>query len=167
MSDHYDLGNVLARLPLLQKAALAAMDSPVGADAVDYWPYEQEAPPYFWNRVEGMTVEELAGDIEIHRYQIAMALVIAHITEGYKGQTSHTAYGYIPAVLDYFRSHKDLAVAGELEYSESPEYLWIDRGGAMITGIPNGTRTLANAGIGVSQVAIVFTLDVPLVWRVY
>jgi hypothetical protein len=167
VSNHYDLNNVMARLPLLQKAALAAMESPVGADAVSYWPYQQEAPPYVWNRIEGMVVTELSGDIEIHTYQVAMALVIAHITQGYKGQTSQAAYGYIAAVLDHFRAHKDLVIANEMEYNEPPEFLWIERGGAMITAIPNGTRTLANSGIGVSQVAIVFTLDVPLVWRVY
>lgn len=164
MSDHYDLADVMARLPLMQIAALAAMDDAVGADAVSYWPYQQEAFPYFWNRIEGMVVSELSGDIEVHTYSVSMALVIAHLTQGYEGQTSQNAYGYITAVMDYFRAHKTLVVG---EYTSMPDFLWIERGGAMIVGIPNGTRTLANSGIGVSQVAVVFELNVPLLWRVY
>lgn len=167
MSEHYDLSNVMARLPFLQRAALAAMEPSVGADAVDYWPYQQETFPYFWNRVERMAVTELSGDIEIHTYAITMALVIAHITQGYEGQNSHEAYRYIPAVLNYFRTHKDLVVDFEQEYSSPPEFLWTQRGGAMLTDIPNGTRPITNSGVGVIQAAVLFTLDVPLVWRVY
>lgn len=161
----YDLGDIMARLPVMQVAALAAMVSPITADAVDYWPYQQEAFPYFWNRIASMSREAIAGDTEVHTYFIDMAMVIGHLTEGYQGETSQAAYARIPAVLDFFRLHRDLADGST--YTTAPDFLWIEQGGALISGIPNGTRTLANSGLGVSQVAIVFTLEVPLLWQVY
>jgi hypothetical protein len=163
---NYDLEAIMDRLPVLQKAALAALSTPVVCDAVDFWPYQASAFPYWWNRADSMTVEyEPGGDSEIHRYQISMAMVIGHLGEGYTGEQSDKAYTWMAGVLDYFRQHKNL-VDGTT-YTTAPDWLWIVDGGARITGIPNGTRTLANSGLGVQQVAVVFNLEIPLLFEVY
>jgi hypothetical protein len=163
---NYDLEDVMDRLPVMQKAALAALSTPVVCDAVDYWPYQQQSFPYWWNRIESMAVDlEPGGDMEIHRYQISMAMVIGHLTEGYEGELSDAAYTRIAGVMDYFRQHKDLCDG--TTYTTPPTWLWISDGGARITGIPNGTRTLANSGLGVQQVAVVFNLEIPLLFEVY
>lgn len=164
--SNYDLGNVMERLPVLQKAALAVIGV-TNVDAVDYWPYQQEASPYFWNRVESMTVEEVSQEMEIHRYQISMALVVGHLTQGYRGETTRNAYNYIPAVLNYFRLYKASHLYDGKVYTAPPAWLWTEDNGARITGIPNGTRTLANSGVEVQQIAVVFTLEVPLLFEIY
>lgn len=169
MTNLYDLPDVMARLPILQKAALNAIN--VSCDAVDYWPYQQEGFPYWWNRVESMSTEiDMAQDMELHVYTISMALVIAHLTaDGFRGETTHNAYAYIPAVLDYFRGEaaRHLAVLPSSDYQTAPNGLWTGEGGARITGIPNGTRTLSNSGINAQQIAVVFQLEVPLEFEVY
>src|SRR5688572_17877492 len=101
----------MPRFPALAKAALATVDDPETGtdqtcDAVHFWPYQQEAFPYWWHRIESVAVEEeFGGDQEIHRYQVSAALVIAHLTADYKysGFTSDKAYRWIAAYLDYMR----------------------------------------------------------------
>lgn len=168
MANLYDLPNVMARLPVLQKAAMATIG--MTPDAVDYWPYAQEGFPYFWNRIESMTPDEVlaAQDVTVHVYTVSMALVIAHLTaDGFVGETSHNAYSYIPAVLDYFRGEKPRHLYDGVTYLTEPNALWIEDGGAIITGIPNGTRTLANSGLNAQQVAVVFQLSIPLLFEMY
>lgn len=165
---NYDLQDVMKRLPVLQKAALGEIAQK--CDAVAYWPYQQEFFPYFWNRIEGMTVEEdVSGDLNIHRYQVSMALVIGHLVEAkYVGLISELAYPWIGQVLNYFRQYNPSHLMDGSEYTSAPDWLWTEEGGARIVGIPNGTRTLANSGVGNAlQIAVVFTLEVPLLFELY
>lgn len=164
----YDLNEAMNRLPPLQRAALLTLTPQVQSDAVPYWPYVQDAFPYWYSRIESMnTTEPLSQDIEIHNYTIAMALVIGHISDtGYKGEQPEKAYQWIVAILNYFKDYRPSKLITD-EYPNALDYLWIDEGGARITGIPNGTRTLANSGTEARQLAIVFSLDLPLVWEVY
>lgn len=165
MANVYDLPEVMSRLPVLQKAALEAIN--VSCDAVDYWPYQQEGFPYWWNRIDSMNFDEpLAQDVSLHVYNVSMALIIAHLTaDGFKGENSHKAYSYIPAVLDYFRGDTARLLYDDKKFRLEPLGLWIPDGGARITGIPNGTRTLNNSGINVQQVAVVFSLEIPLIFE--
>lgn len=166
MTNLYNLPDVMARLPLIQKAALAEIG--VECDAVDYWPHFSEGFPYWWNRIDSMTVDDLllTQEVDVHRYTVSMGLVIAHLTaDGFNGETTHKSYEYIPAVLDFFRSEdsRHLAIPTEASYQLQPNGLWTGEGGALISGVPNGTRTISNSGIrDVQQVAIIFTLDIPL-----
>lgn len=168
MADMYDMNEALARLVSMQKAALtgvAANENQL-CDAVAYWPYEQEAFPYFWNRVNSMTVDYLAQDIAIDRYEIEMGLVIAHYTAGYRGDNTTHAANYIEAVMAYFDAHADMTSIAP--YTTPLDNLWLDEGeGAVISGIPGGLRTIQNSGIGTIQVAIGFMLDMPLLREVY
>lgn len=172
---NYDLEAIMPRFPVLAEAALATVTNPETSaaqkcDAVEFWPYQQEAFPYWWHRIEDMTVEEdPAGDSEIHVYRITAALVIAHITEGYKysGDTSAKAHRWISAYMNYMRAHRDLAIEGHDTYGEMPNWLWTADGGARVTGIPNGTRPIQNNGIGLTQVAAMFSIEMPLLFELY
>lgn len=162
MAVEYDLNEALLRLAAMQKEAIT------GSDAVPYWPYEQERAPYWWNRINGLTVEtELAGDVNIDRYSIEMGLVIGHLTEGYKGQNYTRVAEYIVSVLTYFDEHPYLGtVSGDYRDSEL-RYIWMEDGGAIITGVPGGARTITNSGIGTTQIYLGFILDLPLMREVY
>jgi hypothetical protein len=163
---NYDLDAIMDRLPVLQTAAMAGLSTPVTCDAVNYWPFVGEGFPYWWNRIESMVVEySPMAEGEIHNYQISMAMVIGHLTEGYDGEVSSKAYPWIAGILDYFRQHRKLYDG--TTYTTAPDWLWIVDGGARITGVPNGTRTLANSGLGVQQVAVVFNLEIPLLFEIF
>jgi hypothetical protein len=165
MSEHYDLLDIMNRLPVLQKAALKAID--VACDAVSYWPHQQESFPYWWNRIESApTFESLSADHEVHRYQISMALVIAHLTEGYKGEPIKNAYTWVPAILSYFSGYNARHLIDGAEYTTMPDWLWTEEGGAIITALPAGTRPIVNSGIEAQQVAAIFTLEVPLLFDI-
>lgn len=166
MTDRYDLNEAMLRLPEIQRGALLSLTPQVQSDAVAFWPYQQSAFPYWWNRIESMTVEEdISGDIDIHRYVIAMALVVGHfVDEGYQGEMPARCYAWIPAIISYFHEHADLT--SDL-YPDPLRFLWIERGGAIITALPNGGRGMTNSGLGIQQLALVFSLDLPLVWEVY
>jgi hypothetical protein len=162
MPVEYDLNGAMVRLAAMQKEAIT------GCDAVPYWPYEQEAGPYWWNRINGLTVEtELSADYIIDRYSIEMGLVIAHLTQGYTGQNYDKVAEYITSVLTYFDLHPMLdTVSGDYADDEL-EFIWPEEGGAMITGIPGGTRTVNNSGVGATQIYLGFILDLPLLRQVF
>lgn len=169
---NYDLEHIMERFPVLAKAALATVNDdstgqPQSCDAVHFWPYQQEAFPYWWHRIDDMTPEEdPGGDLEIHVYSVSAALVIAHLSaDAHSGYSSDKAYRWMAAYLNYMRSHRTL-VDGTT-YTSPPDWLWTAAGGAKITGIPNGTRTLANSGVGTQQVAVVFTIELPLLFELY
>lgn len=150
----YDLTEALTRLAAMQEEAIA------GSDAKPYWPYVQEAMPYWWNRINGMTVRtDLAADADIDVYTVEMGLVVAHLTEGYDGERGDKVTGYIVDVLEHVAEHPLLTSAA---YPDELRWLWIEDGGAVITGIPNGTRAIANTGSGPTQVVIGFILTLPL-----
>lgn len=162
MAVEYDLNEALLRLAAMQKEAIE------GCDAVPYWPYEQEKGPYWWNRINSLVIErELAGDVDIDRYTIEMGLVVDHYTAGYKGDNYQMVAEYIGAVLTYFDAHPYLSTdAGDYQDDEM-RFIYMEDGGAIITGIPNGTRTTTNAGIQTTQIYLGFILDLPLMRQVY
>lgn len=162
MAVEYDLNEALLRLAAMQKEAI------IGCDAVPYWPYQQEARPYWWNRINGLTVEtELSADYIIDRYSIQMGLVIAHLSEGYAGQNYDKVAEYITSVITYFDEHPMMdTVSGDYANNEL-EFIWPEEGGAVITGIPGGANTTTNAGISVTQLFLGFTLDLPFLRQVF
>lgn len=161
MAVEYDLTVILARLAAMQKEAVS------GCDAAPYWPYQQEATPYWFNRINSMAVDtSLAGDYDLDRYTIEMGLVIAHITQGYQGENYTKIAGWIDDVLSYFEDRGYLNTnAGD--YTADYGYIWMEEGGAVITGIPGGTRTINNDGVGATQLYLGFILDLPLMRERY
>lgn len=165
----YDLGEIMARLAAMQSEAIILPGDGIsqhGIDAVPYWPYQQEITPYFWNRINAMDSDEIAGDTTIDRYTIEMGLVCGHFTQGYRGELPAQVYSdWIPAVLKYFRAHRWLNTNEGIYKTRAR---WLFNGEQVeITGIPQGHRTVNNAGVETPQHYIGFILSVPLVANLY
>jgi hypothetical protein len=163
------LSQAMDRIAAMEKQALADLTPSVPADAVPYFPYEQEAFPYFFNRLSGVEPknslsdqdEDSGEDIVVEYYNITIRLVIGHLGEGYRGERAKDLYEYIPAVLQFFREHSFLtstAYPSELDYINPLDI-----------SIPNGTGLLVfqNAGIVNFQVGTEFTLRLPIIVQVY
>lgn len=151
MADLYDLDDVMDRLVAMEQEAI-----PGDIDAAKYWPYQQEGLPYWVNRVLSMEVEPDYEGRVIDRYTFGLMLVVGHLTQGVKAEIHEDSYAKIGQVLDFFGKRARLT---STEYPDEPDYLAVDEGGAVITGVPNGTRAVANTGIGVTQIVIEFRLQ--------
>lgn len=165
----YDLSNVVDRLVAMETEALSSIAGVGNVDAATYWPYEQQAFPYWWNRVVNMTVRAgeatLAADIDIHEYTFQAGLVIGHIDSGYSGERVAEAYNYIEAVVAYFNDHRDLT--DTTTFTTAPDFLWHAPGyGAHITSIPGGIAVRQESGIEAVQHVLVFQIEVPLLFEV-
>jgi len=165
----YDLDNIMLRLAAMEREALSTITDTVVCDAVPYWPHTQENFPYWWNRITNLEISqepELAGDVVIDTYTVDCGLVVAHLTAGYKGEMVTRVYTWITRILDYFNTHQDLTSADPL-YTAPCDYVWIEEGGAVLRGIPQGLRSLANSGLGdTQQIVVVFQLEVPLLRQI-
>lgn len=162
------LSQALSRIADMQVSALAGMTPSVKADAVPYYPYEQEAYPYFTNRLlgyravtsddeEGMVAEDVAYD----EYIIAMRLVMGHLKEGYEGDLPENLYEYVPVLIDYFDDHQLLTSTTYLT-----ELNFVEPRGVLITGAsPYGA--FQNAGTINTQLGIEFSLRLPLLRDVF
>lgn len=146
-----DINALLARVVLLEKAALAALATPKTADAVPYFFHTQETFPYFTNRVSGIVVEGDSEDFDVDTYQVTMRLVVGHVTEGYIGEPESNLYTYIPQIQTYF-NERDGLVDGTTYTSHMDELHW-----ARVTAC-SGLRVFQNAGISAQQVGAEFTL---------
>jgi len=151
----YDLGEVMDRLLAMEKEAVP------DSGGKEYWPYSQDALPYWMNRINGMTVDPLSADTVIDRWTMSALLVIDHLTANYEGVTFVEAYDIIPAVLQFF---DDNPLLTSTAYPDEMLFVFPDEDtrGAHITGLPSGTRTVLNSGTGTRQVVLEFTISVPL-----
>jgi hypothetical protein len=158
-STIYDLKEAMDRLLAMEKEAVP------GSGGVTYWPYSQDKLPYWMNRLNPMTVDTAySSDVVLDRYSVSALLVIDHFDAGYEGKKFEDAYEtYIPDVLNFFDDNPELT---STDYPTPMRYIAPveDTRGAHITGLPSGTRLVLNSGIGVRQVVLEFTIEVPL-WR--
>jgi hypothetical protein len=158
------LSQAMTRIADMQIEALAGVTidgSSVEADAVPYFPYQQEAAPYFSNRITNHEVTYESDDIVTDTFTITMRLVIGHLEEGYDGELASDMYEYIPAVIAFFDSNPFLTSTNypaELDYIE-PEDVTIT--------VSSGINAFLNSGVGSIQIGTEFTLEVPLLRAVY
>lgn len=153
------------RIVAMQKEAMNTITSGV-FDAVDYWPYQQEAFPYCTNRLGAMTpVNDYGEDIVGYGRTVFMRLVVGHITEDYAGGLQNTVYTYIEPFEQYFREHPMLTTDGTTfgDYTAEPDYLFIETELQSDTGLV----IFSNSGIGPLQMGIEFPLLVPYLRSVY
>lgn len=159
MSDQYDLDALMDRLVEMEKESLASL---VGTDidAVKYHPYEQEAFPYWTNRITGMTPVYLAQDIVQYPFRVTARLVIAHFTEGYRGETATKTYQYIPAVLHYFKDRPGMNSTAHPTQMDDVfrDFEIVDF---------NGPFAFQNNGIGATQVGFEFVFTLPVLDQQY
>jgi hypothetical protein len=149
-----NLQDVFVRVAQMQKEALA----PVDVDTYPFGYFEQGATPYFINRLGASSIDLYGGsDIFSSPTTIQMRLVIAHITEGYRGDNYERLRGYIEDVLQYFGTHPRLNSA---VYPTTPNYLL---GDATIVS-HTGEILFQNSGIGVLQVGVEFSLQFTYVY---
>ena len=163
------LHNAMLRIASMEKQALADMTPNVTADAVDFFPWEQEVPPYFVNWLSGYRErlsiddqdEDSSEDIPVEWWAVTARLVIGHLGEGYKGEIARDLYDYMPAITQFFRTHP---------YLTSTAYPTpLDMIGPISLVIPDGTglRVFSNAGIVNQQVGTEFTLQIPILIEAY
>lgn len=151
---NYDLGAFMDRLLEMEKESIDdVVDG--GVDGVTYFPYEQEAFPYWTNRVTGVTPDYYAQDIAHYPIRIAGRLVMGHLKEGYEGELLERAYVYIPAILSYF---KDRPTMKSNAHPTKMDDLLTDFEIVDIVG----PAAFQNNGIGATQVGveIIFTLPI-------
>lgn len=143
-----------------------AVDGIVEANAVSYYPYDQERLPYWANQVQSVAFERGYGeDVEVRIYTILMRLVLAHRTENYDGVTFDTAYDIIPAVLDTFQSNRWLTTSAHAD--ELDGVFSLDGyHGAEIAAV-TGPVVFTNGGVPTQQVGMQFTLTLPLIEQRY
>lgn len=153
----YDMTEAMNRLVAMEKEALG-----VTADAVTYWPHQQESFPYWWNRLTNMQVDTtISAEFDFDIWTVQAGLVIGHVMSGYKGERAQDAYGYIPKILSYFDQHPDMT--DTTTYLTPFRYLWLDAGyGLALTGIPGGFAATDNSGSGATQHVLLFEFTMPL-----
>lgn len=161
-NEMYDLAEAMVRLLAMEKEAVS------GSGGVDYWPYWENQPPYWMNRIRSMEADPLSVEFVIDRYSVGAILVIDHMTAGYVGEIYARAYStYIPDVIAFFDNHPLLTSTA---YPAKMDWMFNDRDtrGAHITGMPGGTRTVLNTGAGATpQVYLEFTVSIPLLRKQY
>jgi hypothetical protein len=122
-----------------------------------YFPYQQEAFPYMSNRLGAKSLRVSPEDMFEYTRTIIKRLVVAHKTEGFKGQTSDKLNDWLVAFEDYYRDNDMLT--SDL-FADEPEYLTAE---GVTLGIDSGLIFFSNDGIGVSQIGVEFTLQVPII----
>lgn len=145
-----DLQGVLDRLAAIEKAALAALTPAVSADAVAYMIHQQEAFPYFTNRIGPLAVESDSHDLDGIEVEAVVRLVVGHLTDGYRGQPESRLYAYLPAVIGTIN-------ARELLQSASYPTALTDLVQARVTA-SSGLRIFETAGIQARQVGAEITV---------
>lgn len=163
------LGLAMLRIAAMQKQALADLTPSVAADAVAFFPWEQESFPYFANWWQGPEDkysiddqdEDASEDIAVEWHVIVTRLVIAHLTAGYSGENQANAYDWDEAIRQYFRTHPFLTSD---EYPTALDF--IDPLGIQMADC-TGIRTFSNAGISAQQIGCEYTWRLPIMVKVF
>lgn len=153
----WDLATAMLRLVAMEKDSIAAVVS-TAVDGVTYYPYQQESFPYWHNRMLPTTVEWVADDYPVYRVRIVGRLVIGHLKEGYKGQTPDKVYDYVPEVYDYFDRRPMMT---STDYPTDLDDIYPDDGLTILGD--SGFLAFVNSGIGVTDVGIEFTFEIPFI----
>lgn len=136
--------------------------SPVKVDAKPFFPYSQEAFPYFYNQLaEGTYSQENGMDYVFQTRRVNAYLVIAHLTEGYRGDAQEKADDYIPKVIEGFTSMKGSMLVSDA-YPNRASYL-LD---AVRVVSDTGIRLFTNGGLQDQlQIGVQFVLELTLIRR--
>jgi len=156
----FDLDAAMTRLVAMEKEALAAITTNV--DAVTYFPYEQDGFPYWTNRLTIAPPSWKSGEFVDYVFSITGRLVVAHLTEGYRGEGITKIYQYIPEVLDYFDNRPFLT---STSYPTELDDVSPDNGLEIVDII--GPAAYRNDGIGSTQVGIEVIFRLPFLIKAY
>ena len=156
----FDMDAAMDRLVSMEIESLAAVITTV--DAKKFYPWTQEAFPYWHNRITGYEPEHPSQDYIIHRYEVTGRLVVAHFTEGYRGEGMDKAYQYIAEVNDYFDNNPLMITA---EYPTAFDDI-DDASGVEIVQVI-GPNAFANSGIGEMDIGVEFVFSLPFIVQAY
>lgn len=147
-----------AKLRAIAICTETALTEGVTADGVPYFFHTQEACPYFTCRT-GPALWEFGGDnFRIERRELFIRLVIAHLTDGYRGEREDQLDDLIRPIVAAFDTHTGRFLVGTT-YATYPDYLAEE--GVFITN-DTGYRAFRNDGLGQTQIGCEFTLAVPM-----
>lgn len=152
MTSDVDLVELLDRVVLLEKEALAALTPTVTSDAVPYFLHTQEDFPYWTNRIGASTFEGNSEVFDGDTYTVIMRLVIGHHTEDYVGNVEGRLYTWIPQIKNFLNRRDGLQCA--TTYTDHMDGLQFAR----VTNTV-GFREFQNAGISTMQLGTEFTLS--------
>lgn len=147
-----NLDSAIDRIVENEIAALAALSTPVNADAKPYFYHWQESFPYWTNRVGPMQMGDLGEEFDNPTYSVIMRLVIDHMTADYAGNNEDKLKLWMPQVVTYFHAHPRLQTDSDKIGLNSIEEARI--------GNATGFRIFQNAGIPVLQIGCEFTLNI-------
>lgn len=140
--------DLLVRAAALEKEALSTLG--VTCDAKPHFIHQQEAFPYWTNRVADIGIEFDSENFDTYTTDITARLVIGHRTQGYKGEPEENLYKYIPVVIGYFN-------ARELLQSAVHPFEPLDLLQARVTSV-SGLRIFETSGLSALQVGTEFTI---------
>lgn len=138
-----DLVALANRMVALEKEGLLALSTPVTCDAKPYWFHEQEAFPYWINRITDFTLDVEADDwgeeIDTVPFVVQAGLIIGNRTSGYKGERDAELQLYVPHMMEWFNEHESLRSA-TAPYTTDLDYLIRCRvtGGSAHVEFPTG-----------------------------
>lgn len=144
---------LLNRLATLEKEAMATLG--VKADAKPYFFHTQEDFPYFTHRLASSLIgSDGSEDLDLNQPVVIIRLVVAHVTEGYRGQPEGKLYEWGPVIKTYIQQRTNWLQAATGPYATKMDGLQsariIDSG---------GLRVFDNSGIGVNQVGREFQVQ--------
>jgi hypothetical protein len=143
---------IIDRVLLMEVAALSGQ-TPAIVGATKHWYYVPQAYPYWTNRPAALREEEPQHK---WRLDIQARLWLAHISQVNTGTPVQTgAWSFIPAVLAYFREHR------QLDYTGQAEITYLDAPGASIenlTGLETGALPLVPGTFLFTD----FTIQIPI-----
>lgn len=148
-----DFNALMDRVAALEKEAMAALSTPVTADATDFFYHTQGSYPFFVNRLGALAVpeDEDSEDFDVYDVDVVMRLVIGHMTQGYADEPENSLQTYVPQVVKYFNERELLQSA---TYTDALDGLIRAR----VTAC-RGLVVFQQTGTGDMQVGTEFTLS--------
>lgn len=137
------LNELLERLVAIEVEALASIG--VTADAKPYFYHIQGAFPYFTNRVVDIPIsDDGSQDEDVNSPVIVARLVLAHATEGYKGEPEDRLYEWLPVIKTYINQRMWLQSAAFPNRMDNLQSARVVNNG--------GLRVFQNEGINATQI---------------
>ncbi len=159
-----DIKDAMQRCCAIEIAALAAMLPTQAADAVPYFFHTQESFPYFTHRLGTTDYTENSEELEVREREIIIRLVVAHLTEGFKGAPEERLFDYIDVLETAFSTQDARQLTAASPYTDVPDYLYpTDTRFSSSAGL----RVFENTGFPVRQVGTEFTFLIPFYAKVY
>ena len=137
---------LLNRLCALELEAMTSIS--VRADAKPYFIHTQDSFPYFTNRVAtNPRGNDGSEELDLNNPLVIIRLVVAHVTEGVRGQPEGKLYEWGPIVSSYIENRSNWLQCAAAPYNTRMAYLQEAR----VTD-NGGFRVFTDSGIGALQV---------------